>query len=270
MGDQQKSRPSTGSAAWNLASDNALGAGAGTVVDMIQNGSSYGYSGPGGTWSAGGLHSPTANSLGNLNRTASGGINPRMTSAIGNAAPVANGLLSGVGLVGGAMQTAQGISELRNGQTSDGILNTAAGLGSATSGGVGLASTMGSTAAVGGTGALGMGTSVAAAGALPVAATVGAGLAAGITVGQRANSYVADSGLLGENADGSGRSWSDWAGDTGVSAYQSSRDAGAPEWVAQTAGYGATLGASIVATPGAAVTGIAGLATDAWDLATSW
>ena len=235
MGDKKKASPSTGEASWNLISDNAVGAGAGMAVDMIQNGSSYAYTGPNGTWSPGGLQSPTANSLGNLNRTASGGINPKVNAAIGKAAPIANGLMSGVGLVGGVMQTAQGVNQLVNGQTSDGLLNTAAGVGSATSGGVGLAATLGSTTAVGGTGALGMGTSVAAAGALPVAATVGGGLAAGITIGQRSNSYIADTGLLGQNADGSGRSWSDWAGDAGIGAYEASKDAGVPEWAAQTA-----------------------------------
>jgi hypothetical protein len=181
-------------------------------------------------------------------------------------------------LVGGGLQLGQGLGELATGNTADGLLNTVAGAGSATSGGVGLASLFGVS---GTSAAAGLGTSVAAAGAAPIAAAVGGGAAMGITIGQRGNSYIADTGLLGRNSDGSGRSWSDWAGDTGASAYSAAREAGAPEWLAHTAGLGTTLGASVAAVPGAAITGIAGLATDAgsliadgagalWNRATSW
>lgn len=183
-----------------------------------------------------------------------------------------------VALVGGASNLGEGIGRMANGDVSGGGVQALGGAGAATAGAVGTANVLAtlagsqgaSLAAATGTGALGMGTAVGAAGAAPVAATVGAGLATGLAVGGRGNSYIADSGLLGQNADGSGRSWSDWAGDTGVSAYQATQEAGAPEWVAQTAGYGATLGASVAATLPAAVTGVAGLATDAWDAVTSW
>jgi len=181
-------------------------------------------------------------------------------------------------LHGGATNLGEGLGKMASGDVANGSVQALGGAGAATAGAIGTANALATLAgpqaaglaAATSPGALGMGTAVGAAGAAPIAATVGAGLATGVAIGNRGNSYIADTGLLGQNADGSGRSWSDWAGDTGFSAYEATKDSGAPEWVAQTAGFGATLGASAVATLPAAVTGIAGLATDAAEFITSW
>jgi hypothetical protein len=57
----------------------------------------------------------------------------------------------------------------------------------------------GTTAAAGGAG---MSTGVMAAGLLPAAAAAGAGLAGGIGLANRGNNYIADTGILGKNQDG--------------------------------------------------------------------
>ena len=198
----------------------------------------------------------------------------RMTT--GKAPKALGKVASPLALYGGATNLGEGLGKMASGDVADGSVQALGGAGAATAGAIGtthaLATLAGPQAAglAAATAPATLGTAVGAAGAAPIAATVGAGLATGVAIGNRGNSYIADTGLLGQNADGSGRSWSDWAGDTGFSAYEATKDSGAPEWVAQTAGFGATLGASAVATLPAAVTGIAGLATDAAEFMTSW
>ena len=200
-----------------------------------------------------------------------------LTRMTAGKAPKALGRVAApLALHGGATNLGEGLGKMASGDVAEGSVQALGGAGAATAGAIGTAhalATLAGPQAAGlaaATAPAALGTAVGAAGAAPIAATVGAGLATGVAIGNRGNSYIADTGLLGQNADGSGRSWSDWAGDTGFSAYEATKDSGAPEWVAQTAGFGATLGASAVATLPAAVTGIAGLATDAAEFMTSW
>lgn len=239
--------------ATSLATDNLVGGVGGAVMDMIQNGNEYARMMTAGQSPI--AASPIVDELGYL------GQSSKM-----KAGAVAGGFgLSGLGVLGGTMQGVQGVEELADGNLEDGLLNTAAGAGSFVSGATGMFASAGNGLAIGGTGAAGLGTAVGAAGAAPIAATVGGGLAAGITVGQRSNSYIADTGLLGQNNDGSGRSWSDWAADAGADTYANARENGDSENWAMAKGLGVTGAASVAAVPGAAVTGVAGLATDLYD-----
>lgn len=243
----------------NLATDNLVGGAGGAVLDAVQSGNEYALMRSGmSSWST----SEASSGLGRLGQLGKAGDQVADYAKIGGVG------LSALGLLGGYFQTDQGIAELQDGNLEDGLLNTGAGAGSLVSGGVGLAGALGNATAIGGTGAAGLGTAVAGAGAAPIAATVGGGLAAGITTGTRGNSYIADTGLLGRNHDGSGRSWSDWAGDQGAETYANAIAAGDSENWAMAKGLGMTGAASVAAVPGAAVTGVAGLATDVWDFFT--
>jgi hypothetical protein len=155
--------------------------------------------------------------------------------------------------------------------------------GESTASGVGLMQAGGAitSATTGGTAAAGLGTAVGSAGALPVMAAVGAGAAGGIALAQRGQSYIAETGLLGQNSDGSGKSWSDWAGDGAWEDREAWADLTGNETVADIAGYTSLAGRTVVGAAGAAVTGVSGLVTDgaglvadgaswAWDKATGW
>jgi hypothetical protein len=102
-----------------------------------------------------------------------------------------------------------------------------------------------------GVGAWGAGAFGAAGGtAATVAAPLMAAGAAGLTLGSASNSFMSDMGWLGQNSDGTGRSWSDMAGDWG---------AAADEWagggtLGTVAGVGATLAGSLVGTAGTIAT----------------
>ena len=104
-----------------------------------------------------------------------------------------------------------------------------------------------------------------------------ASAAGGMAYGGAANNYIADTGTLGKNVDGSNRNWSDMAADWGTAADEAvggrrSRHGGRP-------GIGATVAGSVVGTAGAIGTSamVAGdvaleiggagldLAGDAWD-----
>ncbi len=137
--------------------------------------------------------------------------------------------------------------------------------GESVASGVGLAQagTAISAATTGGTGALGLGTAVGAAGALPTIGAAAGGLAGGIALGQRGDSYIADTGLLGQNSDGSGKSWSQWAGDGAWEDREAWADLTGNETVADVAGALSLTGRTAVAGAGAAVTGVSGLVTDA-------
>lgn len=86
---------------------------------------------------------------------------------------------------------------------------------------------------------------------------VAASGAAGMAFGSQSNKMVADSGLLGENVDGSSRNWSDMAADWGTAADEAV-GGGA---LGTVAGVGATLAGSAVGT-GATVAGSGLVAAD--------
>ena len=285
MSQQQSQSPSF----WDVISNDGLGAGVGAMSDMLSKGANYG--------NMLGGQSRVAQGLGGLSQ---GGFNPA-GSALTRGAGVANNLLQPVALVGGAQTFGSGMDQALNGDdTTGGIMSMIQGAGSAVAGGIGTAGLLGSAmsgiaglasgagagfgglsalgsaggaltgAATAGTGALGMGTAVGAAGALPIAAAIGGGAAAGLAIGNRGQDYIANTGLLGQNSDGTGRNWSDWGADTAVSADRAVAEATGSETLGTVAGLATCAGTSIVGAAGAAVTGVAGLATDAYDFVTSW
>ena len=189
----------------------------------------------------------------------------RLANAV-NGAPgrVFNGALGIIGVQQGIEQFIQGRDQWQNAengeQMSEAGLNMAAGATGATSGAIGTLGALGVEAA--GTAGVGMGATVGAAGVLPVVGAAAGGAAAGIATAQRGQQYIRESGLLGQNHDGSNRDWSDMAADWGVSADRATaRHLGAT--AGTLAGVTATAAGSVVGAAGAAVTGVAGLATDA-------
>ena len=104
----------------------------------------------------------------------------------------------------------------------------------------------------------------AAAAAAPVAAVAGAG-AAGMALGNMGNNFAAEHDLLGENADGTHRNWSDMASDWGVAAHNAVGD----NFWGDAAGIAATAGGSIVGAAGAAATGVAEIGEDLYHGASS-
>ncbi len=186
----------------------------------------------------------------------------------------------GTGLWGGkkAFDGGAGLGQVANGSErvadgdSEGIMDILAG-GLGTLGSVnGIAGVFGALGLE--TGAIGLG-SVLGTGGATTATVAGSGLAAapwlaaaggtGLAVGTRGNSFAEEH---------LGQSWSDMSADAGVGAYEWASEAGAPDWLAHTAGIGTTLGASVLSVPGAAVTGLAGFGEDigsgissAWDWA---
>ena len=116
------------------------------------------------------------------------------------------------------------------------------------SGGAALAGAGGLSATMGGIAAAGTG-AVCAAGSAVLAAG-----AAGVGLGTASNQFMSDTGLLGENADGTGRSWSDWGADTAVDADQWVAEATGSETLGTIAGLGTCLGTSLVGTAGTLAT----------------
>jgi len=182
--------------------------------------------------------------------------------AMNNIARMASGANTGaeqylapLALWGGIGNFDSGLERMGDGDAVDGALQATQGVGGITAGTVGTANLLGAGVT---------------AGALPVAAAVGAGAATGIGVANRGNNYIADTGLLGQNDDGSGKDWSDWAGDGAWEDREAWTDLTGNETIGAAAGYASLAGRSVAGAAGAAVTGVAGLATDAWSLATSW
>ena len=182
--------------------------------------------------------------------------------AMNNVARMATGANTGaenylapLALAGGIDNFDSGLDRVANGDNVGGTFQAVQGVGGVTAGTVGTANLLGAGVT---------------AGALPVAAAIGAGAATGIGVANRGNRYIADSGLLGSNDDGSGRNWSDWAADEAHSDRNAWADLTGSETVGDVAGYASLAGRTVAGAAGAAVTGVAGLATDAWSLVTSW
>lgn len=176
--------------------------------------------------------------------------------------------LAPLALWGGAETLGTGLGELAYGDdTAAGILDTAKGAGAATAGAIGTASL--AAGALSGVGAGTAGLAAASAAAAPVAA-IGAGLATGIGIANRGQDYIAETGLLGTNDDGTGKNWSDWGADVSWGADQAVAEATGSETLGTVAGLATCAGTSLVGAAGAAVTGVAGLATDAYDFVTSW
>jgi hypothetical protein len=137
----------------------------------------------------------------------------------------------------------EGAGKIATGDKADGALDMTAGAGKAAAGGATFAQSI-----VGGGAALG--TAVGAASTSAVIGTAGAGLATGVGLGRRGNKYAEEQGLTGPGG------WSGWAADVGISAKEKYGDA---------AGIAATGLATLPAAGAAAVTGVAGYATDAWN-----
>ena len=241
MGTQKKESSWLGDA-WDLMTNNTLGAAGGAAADYAQT-------------PAGGAYG-----------------NGAMASEISALGKVAGGGLSVLGLAGGAQQFFGGIDKIQSGDSAEGGLDLAAGYGSAMSGIVGMMGlapqgTAMYSAATAGLGTAGMGTSVAAAGAAPVAAAIGAGAAGGITLGMSANDFMSERGWLGSNVDSSNRDFSDLAADAGTSVHDTALDWGLGETAALWAGGAATVGSSILETPFAAAAGAAEIGGDVLDFA---
>lgn len=189
----------------------------------------------------------------------------------------ANRVLGPLGLIQGIGQAGDGIDQIARRGDWMGLTDVLGGTSGAVSAGTGM---------FGATASAGLATSVAAA---PVAATVGAaaaGLAGGLALGTRGNTYASEQGLLGYQAPEAagrgaqagaqaarGRDWSDASADIGMSVNRSISN---NQWLrnhlgverTMDLGLGAgalgTLGTTGIMGAGAAITGAAGLATDAY------
>jgi hypothetical protein len=183
-------------------------------------------------------------------------------------------VLGGLSVLQGVDQARTGLRQIR-GQEADPNeerhLNVAAGTTGALSGAVG---TVNGALALGG---------AALPGAVTAAGGVAGSFAGGVALGMRGNQFARDHHLLGDRSGvttergvyGGGpggrvaRDWSDTATDQGLDLRRELMDRGVSEGRATFAGGAATFAYSIPAAAGAAVTGVAGLATDLYGAATT-
>jgi hypothetical protein len=135
--------------------------------------------------------------------------------------------------------------------------------GDAVTSGVGLASMGGRLASAAGAGA----TTVAGAGLLPILGAGGAGLAGGLALAGRGQDYIAQTGLLGQEDDGRGKDWSAWAGDVASAQREAMTEATGSELLGTAHGAMSLAGLTYAGAAGAAVSGVAGLATDSYEFA---
>jgi hypothetical protein len=157
------------------------------------------------------------------------------------------------GVVGGVVNTAQGVSKMRDDKNhdGDGFLQSVEGVG----GTVASAATL-----AGATGAAAAGASVAGA------------AATGVGLGRRGNKAVADSGLLGKTAGGRNRDLSDMIADDTIAARDWVTEKTGMEGLGNVAAGAVFAGEAVGSIPLAAVAGLGGIAEDLSNmpLSTSW
>jgi hypothetical protein len=194
----------------------------------------------------------------NTQVTVAGGVDAALQAGGGKGLP---GFLGPLGALLGGWGLMQDSADLSAGGGVDSGLSAAAngaGLGSyvlgkaaGTAGATALAGAGGGAATMGGIAAAGPGAIAAAGGGVLAAG------AAGLAVGMAGQSFTKEHGLIGQNADGTNRDWSDMAADWGVAA---------DGVCGPVCGGLATAAGSVVGAAGAAITGVAGIAEGLWDL----